>query len=220
MHRVLHNDVDGANIEEYSDVDTDNMGENDVTVPGFDRFDSTPQGHWCRRRSRAREVDDLFAKWHLKDSFEMDSVDWEIIELLQRDGRMSIAHVARELRMSPPSVAGRIKRLEKASVIVGYHADVDAKALGFPIIAFVRLHLHKPDHEEFVRLISEAPEVRECFQVAEPNAFQVKVTVRDIEHLRRVTLELNGFGNTVTSLVLSRPLKSKVIDRSLRHSKK
>ena len=67
MHQVLHNDVDGANMREYLDVCTDNIGENDVTTSGFDRFDAGPQGHWYRGRSRARELDDLFARWASSD---------------------------------------------------------------------------------------------------------------------------------------------------------
>jgi Lrp/AsnC family transcriptional regulator, leucine-responsive regulatory protein len=155
----------------------------------------------------------------LTDGFEMDMVDWEIVELLQRDGRVSIAQIGRKLRMAPPSVADRIRRLEKAGVILGYRADIDAQALGLVITAFIRIHIHPTSYDEFFCAVSNAPEVRECFQVAEPNLFQVKVTARDLKHLLRFALKLNGFGDTVTSIVLSTPLKLKVIDRALRQTK-
>jgi Lrp/AsnC family leucine-responsive transcriptional regulator len=121
--------------------------------------------------------------------------------------------------MSPPSVAERIKRLERAGIIVGYRAEISMEALGLPITALVRLHLRNPDSDEFVRLISDAPEVLECVQVAEPKVFQVRASLRDVNHLRRFTSVLNGFGDTVTSLVLSHPVKSKIVDRTLRHAK-
>jgi Lrp/AsnC family transcriptional regulator, leucine-responsive regulatory protein len=146
-------------------------------------------------------------------------IDWEIVELLQRDGRVSIAQVGRKLRMAPPSVADRIKRLERAGVITGYRADIDPQALGLVITAFIRVHICPTIYDEFVRLIAGAPEVRECFQIGEPNSFQVKATVRDIKHLLRFALKLNGLGETVTSIVLSNPLKPKVIDRALRQTK-
>ena len=146
-------------------------------------------------------------------------VDWEIVELLQGDGRVSIAQVARKLRMAPPSVADRIKRLENAGVITGYRADINPRALGLMVTAFIRVHIQPPTYDEFVRLVSGAPEVRECFQIAEPNSFQVKATVQDIEHLLRFALKLNGLGETVTSIVLSNPLKPKIIDRALRQTR-
>jgi Lrp/AsnC family leucine-responsive transcriptional regulator len=147
-------------------------------------------------------------------------VDWEILELLQRNGRVSIAQLARTLRMSAPSVAERIKRLENAGIIIGYRAEIDPQAVGLAITAFVRVNIRPPSYEEFLGLLAEANEVRECSQVAEPNSFQVKVTVRNIEHLRQFTLKLNGFGDTLTSIVLSNPMRPKIIDRSLRKASK
>lgn len=152
----------------------------------------------------------------MRDSGELDMIDWEVVELLQRHGRVSIAQIARKLRMAPPSVADRIKRLEKGGIIVGYRADIDPHALGFMIMAFIRIRIRPPNYDEFLRVISEAPEVRECFQVAEPNSFQVRVTVRDLKHLLRFALKLNRFGETLTSIVLSNPLKVKIIDRALK----
>jgi Lrp/AsnC family transcriptional regulator, leucine-responsive regulatory protein len=156
----------------------------------------------------------------MDDSCEMDMVDWEIVELLQQDGRASVAQLARHLRMSPPSVAERIKSLERAGVIIGYQAEIDVQALGLAVTAFIRVHLQPANYDEFLRSMSAVPEVRECVQIAEPNCVQLKVTVRDIEHLRRIALKLNGFGNTATAIVLSNPLKSKIVDRSLRRPKK
>ena len=147
-------------------------------------------------------------------------IDWEVLELLQRDGRVSIAQVARKLRMAPPSVADRITRLEKAGVIIGYRADIDPQAIGLVIMAFIRVRIRPPSYDEFLRVVSEAPEVRECFQVAEPNSFQARVTVRDLTHLLRFAQKLNGFGETFTSIVLSNPLKPKIIDRALKETKK
>jgi Lrp/AsnC family transcriptional regulator, leucine-responsive regulatory protein len=156
----------------------------------------------------------------LRDSFELDMVDWEVLELLQQDGRVSIAQVARKLRMAPPSVADRIKRLEEAGVILGYRADIDPHALGLVIMAFIRVRIRQRSYDEFLSVVSEAPEVRECLQVAEPNLFQIRVTVRDLTHLLRFALKLNGFGQTLTSIVLANPLKPKIINRALKETKK
>src|SRR6266576_4001632 len=152
----------------------------------------------------------------MKHGLEIDTVDWEIIELLQRDGRTSTAHLSRKLRMSPPSVADRIKRLEEAGVIAGYRAEVNVQALGLYITAFVRLCLRAPNYDEFIRVLSETPEVRECCQISEANIFQVKIITRDIDHLRDLMVKLTAFGDTVTSIVLAYPVKSKIVDRSLR----
>ena len=67
---------------------------------------------------------------------------------LQRDGRVSLAELARRLHISPPTVAERLTRLESAGVIRGYHADVDPVAAGYSLTAIVRVRpaprqLHK-----------------------------------------------------------------------------
>src|SRR5206468_5024 len=69
----------------------------------------------------------------------VDSTDWAILAELQRDSRISFSELGRRVHMSSPAVTERVRRLEEAGVITGYHAAVDLKAAGWPVLALVRM---------------------------------------------------------------------------------
>ena len=70
---------------------------------------------------------------------EIDPVDAKIIETLVKNARISVADLARLVRLSAPTVAERIKRLEEAGVIEGYTLSISPKALGLPVAAWIRI---------------------------------------------------------------------------------
>lgn len=65
----------------------------------------------------------------------IDETNRRIIEELQAEARLSMAELGRRVSLSPPAVAERVQRLERAGVINGYHAAVDPKAIGYPLAA-------------------------------------------------------------------------------------
>src|SRR3954467_12233985 len=72
-------------------------------------------------------------------STDLDAVDWALLEALQEDARLSFNELARRVHVSAPTVAQRVRRLEKSGVIVGYHAQVDPTAAGLSVVAQVRM---------------------------------------------------------------------------------
>src|SRR5256885_7001924 len=74
----------------------------------------------------------------------LDTTDNHILQLLQRDGRMTTAELARAISMSASSTADRVRRLTDQGVLQGYRAMVDPVALGYPLTAFVRLRMAAP----------------------------------------------------------------------------
>lgn len=72
-------------------------------------------------------------------TLQLDDIDRKILDLLQRDARMTNAAVAAEVGMTAPSVFERIRKLEQRGVIRGYVAQIDPAALGKPMTAFIRL---------------------------------------------------------------------------------
>jgi hypothetical protein len=66
----------------------------------------------------------------------LDPINLRLLEELRTDGRLTVAELGRRISMSAPAVAERVQRLERAGVITGYHAELDPRALGFPISAF------------------------------------------------------------------------------------
>src|SRR5579863_8329706 len=69
----------------------------------------------------------------------MDQINWRILASLQQDARLSMAELGRQIGLSPPATAERVRRLEDAGVIEGYRAVVNPKALGRNVLAFLRI---------------------------------------------------------------------------------
>src|ERR1700721_659208 len=113
----------------------------------------------------------------------LDEVDVQILSLLQKDGRMTNADLAKAVGLSPPSVLQRVRALGKAVLTRGYVALLGAERLGLRITAWVEitLDLHQDQPiERFRRSVQEIPEILECYNVSGDFDFLLKVIVRDM----------------------------------------
>jgi Lrp/AsnC family leucine-responsive transcriptional regulator len=140
------------------------------------------------------------------DGARMDELDWRILEELQRDGRVSYTELGRRVSLTAPAVAERVRRLEEAGVIRGFHADVDAARVGFPITAFVRWTSSGPDCSHLGEVAKEIPEIVECNRVTGEASYVLKILARSVGHLERLIDGLMPYGSTTTSVVLSSPV--------------
>ncbi|MBU6361749.1 MAG: Lrp/AsnC family transcriptional regulator [Chloroflexota bacterium] len=66
----------------------------------------------------------------LKIPHKPDATDWQLLTLLQADARLSFSELGRRVNLSTPAVAERVRKLEDAGIIRGYHAEIDASLLG------------------------------------------------------------------------------------------
>ncbi|MGH2523560.1 MAG: Lrp/AsnC family transcriptional regulator [Anaerolineales bacterium] len=108
----------------------------------------------------------------------LDDIDRKILELLQRDARMTNAAIGAEVGLTAPSVFERIRKLEQRGVIRGYTIDVDPAALGKPLTAFIRLTVAFDEkHAAGVQALSRDPDVLECYSVAGEDCFILKTRV-------------------------------------------
>lgn len=138
----------------------------------------------------------------------LDEVDIHILSLLQKDGRITNADLAKSVGLSPPSVLQRVRALEKAGLIRGYYALLDADRLGLRITAWVHitlsLHQEQPI-ERFRRSIQDIPEILECYHVSGDFDFLVKVIVRDMRayeaFVREKLTKIKGIQQIKTSFV-------------------
>lgn len=140
----------------------------------------------------------------------LDEVDVQLLSLLQQDGRITNADLAKKVGLSPPSVLQRVRVLEKAGLIRGYFGILDAEKLGLRItaLAMISLSLHQEQPiERFRRSINDIPEVLECYHVSGEFDFLLKIVVRDIrayEQLIRERLsKIKGIQQIKTSFVLA-----------------
>ncbi|MBN2469556.1 MAG: Lrp/AsnC family transcriptional regulator [Anaerolineae bacterium] len=141
----------------------------------------------------------------------LDDVSWQIIRELQQNARISFTELGRRVGLSSPAVTERVRRLEEAGIITGYHASVDLKQIGRPILAIVRLGNPGDKSDQFVALIQQMPEITESSRITGNESFVMKVAVPSVEHLERVIRQLEPYGLTTTSLVLSTPVTQRLL---------
>ena len=139
---------------------------------------------------------------------KLDSTDLRILALVQRDGRLAQAEIAKRVGLSTAAVNERLKKLEKAGVIRRYAALVDPAAVGAALMAFVEVFIEHPRHEAaFIESMLGLDEVQECHYVTGEFSLLLKVRVRDVEALQELLLRrlnlLEGVRQTRTLIVLS-----------------
>jgi Lrp/AsnC family leucine-responsive transcriptional regulator len=143
----------------------------------------------------------------------IDEIDWKIVEGLQDDARLSYAELGRRVGLSTPAVAERVRRIEDAGIITGYHATVCFEKLGLPICVLVRLNVGGGEIP-LLRVVKTAkllPEIVECERVIGSDSFMLKAHVYSVEHLESLINRLNTLGSTTTSTVLSSPIRRRTI---------
>jgi Lrp/AsnC family leucine-responsive transcriptional regulator len=146
-----------------------------------------------------------------------DPTDWGLIGALQENARLTFAELGRRVNLSPPAVAERVRRLEDAGVLRGYHADLDLAALGLPMQAMVRITTtNSGECSGYGRRLQDVPEVLEAQRVTGSDSYIVRVAVRSMEHLEdllnRIAPET---GDTFTAMVLSTPVPRRIVTREL-----
>lgn len=135
-----------------------------------------------------------------------DHKNIEILKLLQRNPRMSIAELSRKIKMSNPAAKERVRRLEKSGVITGYRLELDPKAAGHEITAFVRVRPLPGHLPRISALAQQIPEVVECHRITGEDCFILKVHLPEIASLDRVLDRFLVHGQTTTSIVQSSPV--------------
>ena len=118
-----------------------------------------------------------------------DAIDLKILSELQKEGRLSIVELAKRVHLTKTPCAERVKRLESAGVIGGYHARVNATALALSHVALVQVQLSTTTAEaleEFNRAVLAVDCIQSCHMVAGGFDYLLKVRTRDIAHYREV----------------------------------
>jgi Lrp/AsnC family leucine-responsive transcriptional regulator len=118
---------------------------------------------------------------------DLDAVDRKILELLQADGRMSLAELAEKVGLSPSPCLRRVRMLEDG-VISRYVAVLDQRAVGLPVSVFVSIKLEKQRQESldrFAKAIERWPEVLECYLMTGSRDYWMRVVVPDLDAYER-----------------------------------
>jgi DNA-binding Lrp family transcriptional regulator len=145
---------------------------------------------------------------------KLDRIDRRILQDLQNDGRMTNVELASRVGISAPPCLRRVRALEKAGFIRGYHADINPEAMGYGVTVFAQVGLSSQaevDLKGFEELVSSWPQVRECNMLAGETDFLLKIVAEDWDSYQRfLTTKLTAARNVshVKSALAIRTSKS------------
>lgn len=146
----------------------------------------------------------------------LDDVARKLLQELQVNGRASYAELAKKAGLSPSAAAERLRRLEDAGVIKGYHAEIDPEALGLGLTAIIRITADGPQYRALMTFLESCDHVRECYHVTGSDALMVKVLASSIADLEGLIMKLLHYGVPTTSVVLSTPIERKTFNLKTR----
>ena len=144
----------------------------------------------------------------------LDTIDHQIIKLLQINGKATIKEIANKLNLTTSPIFERIKRLEKEEIIKGYTALVDPKKVDNGQIVFCNISMpnyNDKNIKEFENKVDFMPEVLECYHIAGVVDYQMKVLVKDID-------AYNKFLQKISLLPMVRVHSSVVVLRQIKHT--
>lgn len=138
----------------------------------------------------------------------LDRTDRKLLNLLQKNGRISNVELSRHVHLSPSPCLDRVRRLEQEGYIEGYSARLNAGKLGLPNVAFIQITLDRTTadvFDKFKSAVVDVPEVEECHMVAGGFDYLLKLRVADMEAYRLVLgrlVELPGVAQTHTYMAI------------------
>jgi len=136
----------------------------------------------------------------------MDSIDRQIITILQKNARSSISEISSRVNLSIPATSDRIRKIEAAGIITQYTAIVNAAALNMKLTAMMFVSLEKPHYSEhFVSFVNTQDEILECHYLAGDFDYLMKIVTESTESLERLLTRIKsvpGIQKTQTIVTL------------------
>lgn len=134
-----------------------------------------------------------------RSRLQLDTIDRIILNHLQGEGRITNVDLAERAGLTAPPCLRRVRALEEAGVIRGYHADLDPESMGYGITVFAMVSLKSQAEDElrtFEEHVASLPEVRECHMLNGEIDFILKVVAHDLQEFQRfLTRELTAAPN-------------------------
>jgi Lrp/AsnC family transcriptional regulator, leucine-responsive regulatory protein len=146
----------------------------------------------------------------------IDEIDLRILDMLQRNGKLSQAKIAGAVGLTTPSVNERIKKMERHGMIKGFVALLDHEKMGFPLTAYVDVALEHPRFEKgFIDDLEKLLGVQECHYIAGEYAYRLKVKAADpatlADFIQRRLLALKGVSRVRTQVSLASKKESTLL---------
>ncbi|AFJ87079.1 Lrp/AsnC family transcriptional regulator [Burkholderia vietnamiensis] len=136
----------------------------------------------------------------------LDATDRAIVAALADDARIATSELARQIGLSAPATADRVRRLEAQGVIAGFTVELDPRALGYTLQAIVRVKPLPGQLHLVEDVLRRIPEFVECDKVTGEDCFICRLYLRTIEHLDDILSKVTERAETSTAIVKSTPV--------------
>ncbi len=142
---------------------------------------------------------------------KVDAINWEILECLQQNARLSNAEIGRKVGLSSPAVAERIKKMEDYGILKGYTAEVSYAKTGYQLKAMITLRAFMGRLQPFLVKVTEFNEVVNCYRITGNENIIMEVVLRDQMHLQEFIDRLITYGEVKTHIILSKLIENNPI---------
>jgi len=142
---------------------------------------------------------------------KIDSISWKILNCLQQNARQSNTDIAREVGVTSPAVAERIRKMEDAGIIEGYYAKVSHYETDHQLKAIITLRAFMGRLKPFLEIVKNFDEVINCYRITGNENIIMEVVLNNQKHLEQFIDKLITYGETRTHIVLSNVVENNPI---------
>lgn len=142
---------------------------------------------------------------------KIDTTNWKILDCLQQNARQSNTDIARQVGITSPAVAERIRKLEDAGIIEGYYAKVSHSETGYQLKAIITLRAFMGKLKPFIEKVKEFNEVINCYRITGNENIVMEVVLNNQKHLEQFIDQLIKYGETSTHIILSNIIENNPI---------
>ena len=146
---------------------------------------------------------------------KLDDINWKILHCLQQNARQSNTQIAKEIGISSPAVAERIRKLEDLGIIEGYYAKVSYFETDHQLKAIISLRVFMGRLKPFMEKVKGFNEVINCYRITGNENIFMEVVLKNQKHLQQFIDGLINYGETTTHIVLSNIIENNPIIKSV-----
>lgn len=141
----------------------------------------------------------------------MDQTDIEILKVLQENGRISMKELGQRVNLTSPAVSERVRKLEEKNIITGYRAIINPTKLNLTLEAYIGVAMRPAQLAHFKKLVQKEPTIVECHHMTGHDSMTIRVLAKSTIELEELLGKIQKHGKTNTSIILSTPLRHKII---------
>ena len=143
----------------------------------------------------------------------LDTLNWKILKCLQKNARLTNTEIGKQVGMSSPAVAERIRKMEDVGIIENYNTKVSPFLVGYQFKAIITLRAFMGKLKPFLTKVKTYDEVLNCYRITGDENIVMEVILTDQKHLERFIDQLITYGESKTQIVLSHVVSNNPISK-------